>query len=395
MEEEKIDQELPAPPRFRNTFFKIATLTLLFLVLFFTIGFVGLETSSSSEFCSSCHEMKPEYYTWKASSHGEVDCVNCHIEPGVENLAKAKGNGLVELYKKQTQTYTAPIRMPKDIPDKSCERCHNVYKRDVTPSGDLIIPHDKHKNEGIECIQCHSGVAHAKIADRKITYKTDYLKWNEHQGKSIMSDTKYTKPQMDTCMECHKARKAPLECTACHQSSMVPENHKTSEFKLGGHGKIKPSDLQTCDKCHSYMSSQSYDFFKEELNYKKYLNNEQTGVNIQTTVSQYAKANTFCKNCHGQQPKSHKQSLFHMNHGKLANDKKNCYTCHDNRIVGDEPVTQVACATCHPSSHGNTWKDRHPIKIAENQKISGTCLQCHSEPLCNKCHSLTPNRRQK
>ncbi|OCA88251.1 cytochrome C [Bacillus sp. FJAT-27225] len=391
--EQQQQNELPAPPRFRNTIFKIMTLTLLFLALFFSIGLIGLEATSSSKFCSSCHEMKPEYYTWKASSHGEVDCESCHIEPGVDNLVKAKGNGIVELYKKQTQTYTAPIRMPKDIPDSACEKCHNVFKREVTPSGDIIIPHDKHKNEGIECAQCHSGVAHGKIADRKVTYKSDYSRWTEVQGQRLMAETKYTRPQMDTCMECHEVRKAPLECEACHQTSMFPEDHKTNEFKNGGHGKIETSELPKCERCHSYMSSEKYDLFKESLSYTKYLNDEKADSN-NVTVPQYAKTNTFCKDCHGERPKSHKQSHFQMNHGRLAEDKDNCLTCHDNKIASETPVTNVACSSCHPSSHKREWKKSHPVPIRENQKYDATCTQCHVEATCENCHSFNRYREE-
>ncbi|WP_409272294.1 NapC/NirT family cytochrome c [Neobacillus sp. SCS-31] len=385
MEEEKIDQELPAPPRFRNTFFKIATLTLLFLVLFFTIGFVGLETSSSSEFCSSCHEMKPEYYTWKASSHGEVDCVNCHIEPGVENLAKAKGNGLVELYKKQTQTYTAPIRMPKDIPDKSCERCHNVYKRDVTPSGDLIIPHDKHKNEGIECIQCHSGVAHAKIADRKMTFKTDYAKWDESVGKSAMEDVSWTKPDMDTCMSCHESREITLECAACHTSGMYPESHKKADFKTSNHGTLAKKDLSTCNNCHKYMSKDEIKGFEEAPAHTQYLNKGST-ANSKIKPQDYAKTNTYCRDCHSKKPESHKRG-FVSKHGDYAkSNETRCLACHDYQKTGTHRITNTTCNSCHPSSHGNDFRITHPVDVPVGQKLNNTCYQCHSKRTCTACH---------
>jgi len=167
---EELNDNNQTPPRFRGKW-KIATLTLLFLVIFFSFGYAGLEGSSKSEFCASCHEMNPEYYTWKNSAHSEVDCVACHTEPGVENIAKGKVDTIEQAIKKQMQTYEAPIRMPSEISDASCEKCHNVYNRNFTVSGDLIIPHDKHKEQDISCTQCHSGIAHGKIADRKMTYK--------------------------------------------------------------------------------------------------------------------------------------------------------------------------------------------------------------------------------
>ncbi len=97
MNEEK--KQLSAPPRSRIRLYKFMTLTLLFLALFFSVGVFGLEATSSSKFCSSCHEMKPEYYTWKASSHSEVDCVNCHTEPGIKQTAKDKAGLIVKAVK--------------------------------------------------------------------------------------------------------------------------------------------------------------------------------------------------------------------------------------------------------------------------------------------------------
>jgi nitrate/TMAO reductase-like tetraheme cytochrome c subunit len=384
MEEEHVEQT--PPPRKGYKLFKRLTVAVFFIVVFFSLGLIGVETTSSSEFCSSCHEMKPQYYTLKASSHSEVECASCHVEPGVENYAKAKANGVVELYKKQTDTYLAPIKMPNLIPDESCERCHNMNARSVTPSGDIIIPHDKHKTEGIECVQCHSGTAHGEVSDRKMTYKSDYEKWNQKLGTHVMSDTKYIRPQMGTCMECHKVQKAPLECTACHESTMVPENHKTEKFKAGGHGKIEPSDLENCEKCHSYMSSVEYDLFKDDPVFQKYLKKEENSDTGNVTVQTYAKTNTFCKDCHGERPESHKRYSFMTEHGRLSKDTKTCLTCHDNRILSDSPVTQVQCATCHPSSHKGWAKDRHPVKLSANQKFNKTCLTCHVEETCTKCH---------
>lgn len=386
MDEQTNEQTTPPQPNKRLMFYKVLTVTLIFIVVFFALGYVGVESTSSSKFCSSCHEMKPQYYTWKASTHSEVDCVSCHIQPGAKNYAKAKANGIVEVYKKYSDTYEAPIKMPNIIPDEACEQCHNINTRNFSVSGDLIISHVKHKDEKIECIQCHSGVAHGEISDRKVTYKSDYDRWDEKLGTTVMADKKYTSPKMDTCMECHRLQKGPLECSACHESSMVPDNHKTDSFKAGGHGKIEPTELKTCEKCHSYMSSKEYDLFKEDTSYERFLNKDepqQNGVSVQT----YAKTNTFCRDCHGKKPTSHKDSHFMSDHGKLAKDTKPCLTCHDYRKTSEKPVTKVQCASCHPSSHNRPWQTRHPFKIAENQKFDKSCLKCHVEKSCNKCHN--------
>ncbi|NWQ39463.1 NapC/NirT family cytochrome c [Bacillus sp. EB106-08-02-XG196] len=385
MEEEH--KELPAPPRFRNRIFKIMTLTVLFLGMFFFVSFAGLKGTSSSEFCASCHEMKPEFYTWKASSHSEVDCVSCHIEPGLENLAKSKAEGVVELYKKTTKTYTAPIRMPDEIPDSACETCHNVSAREVTPSGDLIIPHDKHKTEGVECIQCHSGTAHGKIADRKMTFQADYAKWDEKVGTAAMAEIEWIRPDMDTCMECHKARKVTTECTACHTTGMVPESHKKGDFKLSTHGKQASTDLKDCNQCHKDMSSEPLSDFEEVSTLTKYLNNNKEQVKKKTHYD-YAKANTYCRDCHSQRPQSH-GSYFLKEHGELATqNKEKCLACHEIQRSSNSAITQVACGTCHPSSHtrNKEWRKRHPIPVSANQKLTESCFRCHSETTCKACH---------
>jgi len=384
MEEEK--ETRSAPPRFSYKLIKIATLTLLFLAIFFFAGFFGLEATSSSKFCSSCHEMKPEYYTWKASTHSEVDCVNCHIEPGVKNLAEAKAGGVKELYKKQTDTYSAPIQMPKDIPNSACETCHNMKNREVTTSGDLIIPHDKHLAKDIDCVKCHSGVAHGKIAERKVTFKSDYGKWDHSLGKSMMSDKKFTSPKMETCMDCHQARQVTTECKACHTTAMYPKSHKNKDFKLESHGSLAKDDVSKCNSCHQYMSKDEITLFNDKPAHTQFLSNgkiETKKINPQ----EYAKENSYCKSCHLQRPPSHNKKFIN-NHGSLAEkNEDSCLTCHDYQNTGKNKTSNVTCSSCHPSSHeGKEWRQTHPIRLPNEVKVTKTCYQCHYKPKCSSCH---------
>jgi nitrate/TMAO reductase-like tetraheme cytochrome c subunit len=387
MDEEQTN--LPPPPRYRYKLLKIATLTLFFLALFASIGFTGLKATSSSPFCSSCHEMKPEVYTWKASTHSEVDCVNCHVKQGAKNLANEKKEVIVDAYKKKMGTYTAPIHMASEIPDSSCERCHNVNTREFTPSGDLIIPHDKHKNKGIECVQCHSGVAHGKIADRKMTFQADYDKWDQEQGTAAMADFKFIRPDMDTCIECHKARKVSTECSLCHKTGMIPKSHKEADFATETHGKQAAENLQKCNQCHNDMSKEKLEGYDEGSVLDKYLT--KNGQSTTKNHLNYARENTFCLDCHIKKPISH-DSKFINKHGKLANEnQKLCLACHDKNKTSSPSINKtntVYCSSCHPSSHSqsNMWRERHKIPIAENQKPSDFCYTCHSKELCTSCH---------
>lgn len=384
--DEEHEKELPAPPRFRYKGFKFLTLSLFFLALFFFLGFSGLEATSSSKFCSSCHDMKPEYYTWKASTHSEVECTNCHIEPGAKNLAKDKAEGLVQAFKNVTNTYTAPIQMPKEIPNSACERCHNMKTRQVTTSGDLIIPHDKHLAKDIKCTQCHSGVAHGKIAERNVTFKSDYSKWDDSLGKSMMSDVKFTSPKMDVCIECHKARDVSTACKTCHTTGMVPKSHKQSDFKSDNHGKIAEKDVKKCNSCHQLMSDDEIKGLEDEPASQQFLS-KGTTKSKSVSAQDYAKENTFCKKCHSTKPPSHNRG-WSNSHGAIAKQNtQKCLTCHDYQKTGFNQINNITCSGCHPAKHeGKYYKSQHPIDLAGIKSPQALCYTCHDQSKCESCH---------
>lgn len=384
MEEEK--ETRSAPPSYRYKVIKIMTLTVLFLALFFALGTFGLEASSSSSFCSSCHEMKPEYYTWKASSHSEVDCVSCHIQPGAKNIAKDKAEGITKVFEKETNSYTAPIQMPKEIPNSACEQCHDMSKRQVTSSGDLIIPHDKHLAKDIKCTQCHSGVAHGKISERNVTFKSDYDKWDTSLGKSMMSDVTFTRPKMETCMECHEAREVSTECKTCHSNGMLPKSHKNTNFITGNHGNLAKKDIKSCNKCHSYMSETEIEGLVEVPASQQFLSNG----NLKTkhvSAQEYAMENTYCQECHTKKPASHVKGYTNL-HGAIAKvNKEKCLACHDYQNTGFNKTKNVTCNSCHPAMHdGKNFKERHPINISGVTSPNESCYTCHNKPKCTSCH---------
>jgi nitrate/TMAO reductase-like tetraheme cytochrome c subunit len=395
-------KEQPAPNRKGYKLYKIMTISLFFIVLFIIAGGVTVELTSSSKFCSSCHEMKPEYETWAVSSHSNIQCKECHMGNGITDYAKAKLNGLKQVYMNATDSYTAPIQMPKPIANAVCEKCHNMKNRQVSAEGDLIIPHDKHLAKGIQCVQCHSGVVHGDISDRNVTFKSDYSKWDSHLAKSMMTMT-FTQPQMDTCITCHKARDVSIACQTCHSTGMEPKSHTTATFKTQDHGKLAEQNIQDCNKCHQYMSDDSIKSMTNTTASQQFLN---TGSTKQSTISaqDYAKENTFCKKCHtGTRPPSH-DANFVNEHGAIAKaDKQQCLACHSEQSIGTSSITSnglvsnaistdssasaPACSTCHPASHENVdFRQHHPIDLTGVTQPSARCYTCHNEQQCKSCH---------
>lgn len=371
----------------------------LLMFLFILLGVVALlwgtfETTSSNSYCSSCHMMKPEVFTWQASSHSHVACVGCHVEPGFKTKIKYKLVNVKEWIATLTGNYGIVITSTTPISDATCTQCHDMNARRVTPSGDLIIPHGKHLEMGVSCTLCHTGIAHGNIATKRVTFRTDYVKWDVSVGKSIMSDVKNLRPTMEVCMNCHKVRKAPLDCSTCHTSSMIPIDHKEEAFKNGVHGAEAAKDIQACDACHSYMSKDPVEVSKgSESTFQKFLAKD-NGKSATISVSDYVKANTYCRDCHGKRPSNH-DDKFQQNHGVLANQNKDkCFTCHDNRtqsVIKYGPQTTVpACGNCHTGSHNRgDFLQRHPVPLPPNSKLTITCYTCHNEQKCSSCHKVS------
>jgi len=202
---------------------RIAIVAVVALVIF---SYAALEFTSRPGFCINCHEMKPAFDQWKTSVHAEVTCYDCHMEPGIVNLLVHKVKAVKELYLHLTvfSKPNAPKIHAKELKpiNEACGKCHS-FKRELSFSGDLRVPHELHMKKGLQCPTCHSKVVHGKPEDRK--------------------------PKMEVCLTCHDGRKAPDKCGACHTKKAVPENHKKSNwFKVHG----AESKTMNCATCHNW-----------------------------------------------------------------------------------------------------------------------------------------------
>lgn len=133
--------------------------------------------TSSSNFCSTCHEITPMHATWQTSSHKNVDCVACHAQPGFAGVVQTKAKGLKEVYVHLTDNN---ITLKADAKDINCYSCHqDKVKTDTQQAADRKDPHTvKHFDNGMNCITCHSGLVH-----------------NEKTNKGV--------PSRDACVTCH------------------------------------------------------------------------------------------------------------------------------------------------------------------------------------------------
>ncbi|WP_240035307.1 cytochrome c3 family protein [Neobacillus notoginsengisoli] len=372
-------------------------------------GFGGvLAFTNSPTFCKSCHEMQPEFATFEASAHSQISCVQCHIQPGAVNMLTHKMKSMKEVYYHLTGIPEQIVQTPGEaIPNISCQQCHTT-NRLVTASGDLMVNHKKHIDEGIPCITCHAGVAHGKIADRKLNTEKDRHLWTADNAEKLMTK-EYMDPNMGTCIDCHdkvnkgqkpwedvayslprqvehgsskvetadanKAEntgksqqiilqaigmqhedvKLSMECSTCHKEVDTPATHKRDKWKVQ-HGETAYKNVDQCVNCHKDTK------WAKEVQPQ----NIQTLINHSEGKEQHSRSpeekrstlrtNEFCNACHGERPPSHGDSDDWLTkHAKKAStkpEKETCFTCHDKQKPQPEsttakPPTDIYCQYCH------------------------------------------------
>lgn len=363
---------------------------------------VALKVTSTPQFCSSCHEMTPEFATWESSSHSKIACVTCHIEPGAVSLVTHKISSLNQLYLHLTGKVPDTIVMPDSIKNEVCEQCHSTARK-VTSSGDILIPHDKHLAQGIACVACHAGVAHGFVAERGLNLKKDQSTWDNTKAEKVMSFDD-TKLGMEVCLNCHEQVNAgkkpwlenqglgqtekqraeeqgqlkemaanatgqlsetakpttvantgslhpPMNCSACHSASMTPDSHQKGEWKTT-HGITASQDVRYCASCHSRQK-------------------ERALLTEKTKVEDYARSNSFCAECHAKRPAGH------------LTGKEEWLPAHPLIIREKGPTN---CLTCHDIEK-STQNSQSPLT-----QLPGQALPSPNAVYCNQCHWFKNNK---
>lgn len=332
---------------------KLLLVSLLGCIVIFGGGYGVLAYTNSPSFCSSCHEMTPEYVTYTESAHSQISCVQCHIKPGFVTMMVHKVHSLKEVYYHFTTPPNQIVQTTAEaVSNQNCLQCHSTNRVVNGPDG-LKVDHQKHIDEGIPCITCHSGVVHAKIASRDLNIAKDRDAWTKANAEKLIS-TAYTQVNMGTCIDCHNKvnkgekpwtdpaysvptnpddpgtatdtensptpqaqinsvlyqavnskpgqLKISMACSACHSGDIsIPKDHQAADWSKN-HGTDAVNQLTQCLNCHSnskWTRAISEQDIKTLLKYsdttKKYVPNL-------ATANEEAKNNAFCSTCHSKSP---------------------------------------------------------------------------------------------
>lgn len=371
-------------------------IVVLLFVFIGGLGFVGgaIAYTNNPSFCSLCHEMAPEHVTFEKSAHNQVTCVQCHIAPGNVEMVLHKVESLKEVYYHIVGP-PDPIVQTVAVLDENCLQCHSD-EREVSPNGDLIVAHNDHIKEGISCITCHSGVAHAKVVERGINDSTTYDAWTIENADKLMGKENMN-PNMGTCIDCHnqvndgkkpwkdpnyalpenpneghgkkeekvakaedKAKKETektnhqqiilkqvgehktdakisMECSSCHKEIDTPKNHENGNWGQN-HGDSAIQELDQCVDCHDdskWIKVLGKENIKDLLNGSRYKEEYTPNVNV---VKKEARENKYCSSCHEKRPESHLDSYSwltgsHADSARTNEEKSRCFICHDREKV--------------------------------------------------------------
>lgn len=176
----------------RHLFNFIVTVILL---LIFGAGVIYF--TSRPAFCGYCHVVRPDIEAWRESTHRNVNCIACHVEPGIIALLKEKVLAVKEPIVYFTGRYETPINkgseLAEHISNETCFRCHGVRGKENI--GGLYMNHQAHEKY-LKCAECHNRVAH-----------------NIKGYKDNIS--------MQFCFRCHDGNALRNDCELCHTESFI------------------------------------------------------------------------------------------------------------------------------------------------------------------------------
>lgn len=116
--------------------------------------------------------MQTRYVSWNRSVHGKanVNCFQCHSDPGFFGETISKLNGIKYLYYDYMGYRNAQI-LDADVSNKSCMQCHTIEKMDkkrqsiMNPVQHMsFTPHKSHVLDlELSCINCHGNIIHETL----------------------------------------------------------------------------------------------------------------------------------------------------------------------------------------------------------------------------------------
>jgi nitrate/TMAO reductase-like tetraheme cytochrome c subunit len=354
---------------------------------------ISVEITSQSAFCNSCHIMNSYYASWQHGDHQHVDCIKCHIPPGVGNYAKAKINGLGQVVDDLLSRTSG--KPSAEIADGTCARsgCHDLTRlaAKVNTDGKFKFNHGKHLGVtygsiNIHCTTCHSHIStfkHFEVnTNACIVCHLAYPKTAKVQvagtpptitppppaaapqaspiilASEVISATPTPPDQADTkvapsnCINCHNAPSKPIEYRG------LKVNH--AEYLVYG---------AACESCHRHVTAPAKKV-KDEQCFSCHDFGMERHVNVPTTHRIHSQDKKVeCFSCHG--VIEHGPSAQSMQLGQI-----DCQSCHQGQHQIQQNTYNPPASTTQPS--GFMFTSTSAVTPMFMAHVS--CNGCHVAP---------------
>jgi hypothetical protein len=371
----------------------------IYIFIFLTLLAISAEYTSRPSFCPTCHYMESFYQSWRSSTHNDIDCVECHFEPGLSGTVRGKLNGLVQMVNYVSLAYKK--RRPwAEIPDNTCSRagCHAMHEIEdsVYNFKGVLFSHNTHLKEQrrgktLKCTSCHSQIVQGthievtestcftchfkksddpehkfdKLSDCKTCH--DWSNKSKEQIASLRYDHTFIMENKIDCNDCHtntivgKGEVAKERCYSCHFEAERLDQFEDIEFMHDAH--IKTHSMK-CFSCHSQIEHKVQQMDPE--------------------------ISPDCMSCHSNAHVSMVKLYTGQNAGTIEKTPSpmflsgiNCKGCHVIHEVGLRDITTSkagtsACEKCHGPGYGklmDQWKQSTDKRLNTINSIYRTVLQ--------------------
>lgn len=296
------------------------------------IGFVAfsigsVELTSQSFFCNSCHIMNPYYASWKNGVHKDVECVKCHISPGMDNFLSAKLNGLGQVV--DDVLHRTSTKPSASVSLFSCTRsgCHAIerVRAQRKEGGTFKFDHDKHvllEYKGIQlaCGSCHS-----------------HIKGDDHFAVNT-----------NICITCHLLER--------------PSDDQEVSAAPGGSASVPAIRLVVRENGRPHASDAP----------------AAAGA-VPGAAPTEKRPPASCSACHEPPSGVIERNGLKVDHAQFLSYGAACESCHRGTTATPEPIEDSRCLECHTFGVDRSLPTVEMHKVHNEGRHKIECQSCHGD----------------
>ncbi|MDH4202817.1 MAG: NapC/NirT family cytochrome c [Phycisphaerae bacterium] len=364
---------------------RLSLIKAIFLLVAIAVSFsaVAMTVTSQTGFCNSCHIMNDYYASWQRSSHSEVSCLSCHLQPGFTGYIKGKINGLAQAV--DCMVGRVGTKAEATVLDQSCLRsaCHHKQEleNDQLSFNSVKFTHSDHIDQiydgiNVTCGTCHNhthGEEHFSV-NKEVCYTCHFVRSDKNSSGLVQSE----------CLDCHNLPKEIINrgmVTIDHQEFLsYNANCENSCHKRQIEHVSRASDT-ACLHCHTFgmdsqeTSEQLHAYHTDGEKVECFACHGKVSHGPDETSSVATMIN--CENCHSNthavqqtiftadQVPEHEQALNEKVLSPMFLTHVECTGCHVEREVSNQGVlnsigtvaraTPQSCGTCHELGTGDRY----------------------------------------